>query len=134
MLFCEAVRNGPAFVAALAKARKAGKPVIAIKVGRSAAGCRASASHTASLSGSYTAYRAVFERYGVIEAEDADEAVAIAGVVLTCPLPKGCRVGIITPSGGGGVWMADTLSAHGLVVPTLSEAIQAELRSVMPSY
>ena len=97
MLFCEAVRNGPAFVAALAKARRLGKPIIAIKIGRSDAGTRASASHTASLSGSYTAYHAVFERYGVIEAEDPDEAVAIAGVLLTCPLPKGRRVGIITP-------------------------------------
>jgi acetyltransferase len=134
MLFCESVRNGPSFVAALAKARRLGKPIIAIKVGRSDAGSRASASHTASLSGSYTAYRAVFERYGVIEAEDADEAVAIAGVVLTCPLPKGRRTGIITPSGGGGVWMADTLSQHGLTVPPLSAATQATLRSVMPSY
>ncbi len=134
MLFCEAVRNGPSFVAALAKARQVGKPVIAIKVGRSAAGRRASASHTASLSGSYTAYRAVFQRYGVLEAEDADEAVAIAGVVLTCPLPKGRRVGIITPSGGGGVWMADTLSAHGLIVPALSATMQASLRPLMPSY
>jgi acetate---CoA ligase (ADP-forming) len=134
MLFCEAVRGGPAFVAALAKARRRGKPVIAIKIGRSDAGSRASASHTASLSGSYTAYRAVFERYGVIEAEDPDEAVAIAGVLLSCPLPKGRRTGIITPSGGGGAWMADTLSAHGLSVPTLSAETQASLRALMPSY
>ena len=134
MLFCEAVRNGPAFIAALDKARRLGKPIIAIKIGRSDAGSRASASHTASLSGSYTAYRAVFQRYGVIEAEDPDEAVAIAGVLLSCPLPNGRRVGIITPSGGGGAWMADTLSLHGLVVPTLSDQTQAELRAVMPSY
>ena len=134
MLFCEAVRNGPAFVAALAKARERGKPIIAIKVGRSEAGSRASASHTASMSGAYTAYRAVFERYGVIEAEDPDEAVAIAGVLLTCPLPKGRRVGVITPSGGSGVWMADTLSAQGLIVPPLSAETQARLRTVMPSY
>ena len=134
MLFCEAVRNGPSFVAALAKARRRGKPIIAIKVGKSTAGSRASASHTASLSGSYTAYRAVFERYGVIEAEDADEAVAIAGVLVTCPLPRGRRVGVVTPSGGGGVWMADTLSACGLIVPPLSAEMQARLRPVMPSY
>jgi acyl-CoA synthetase (NDP forming) len=134
MLFCEAVRDGPAFIAALAKARRLRKPIIAIKIGRSDAGSRASASHTASLSGSYTAYRAVFERHGVIEAEDPDEAVAIAGVLLTCPLPKGRRTGIITPSGGSGAWMADTLSLHGLMVPPLSPATQAGLRSVMPSY
>ena len=89
MLFCETVRDGPGFVAALEKARQRRKPIIAIKVGRSDAGTRASASHTASLSGSHTAYHAIFERYGVIEAEDADEAVAIAGLALTCPLPKG---------------------------------------------
>ncbi|HEX2940750.1 MAG TPA: acetate--CoA ligase family protein [Rhodopila sp.] len=134
MLFCEAVRNGPAFVAALEKARRLGKPIIAIKVGRSDAGTRAAASHTASLSGSHTAYRAVFQRYGVIEVEDADEAVAVAGLMLTCPPPKGRRVGIITVSGGGGAWMADTLAAHGLVVPALSTDIQTALRPVMPSY
>jgi acetate---CoA ligase (ADP-forming) len=134
MLFCEAVRNGPGFVAALEKARRLGKPVIAIKIGRSDAGTRATASHTASLSGSYAAYHAVFERYGVIEAEDADEAVAIAGVVLSCPLPKGRRAGIVTVSGGGGAWMADTLSMHGLIVPNLSAETQAGLRPLMPSY
>jgi acetyltransferase len=134
MLFCEAIRNGPGFIAALEKAHRLGKPVIAIKVGRTDAGTRAAASHTASLSGSYAAYHAVFERYGVIEAEDPDEAVAIAGVVLTCPLPRGRRVGIVTPSGGGGAWMADTLSLHGMTVPRLSPDLQAGLRAVMPSY
>ena len=120
MLFCEAVRNGPAssrhWTRRAAWASRSSRS-------RSAAPTPAaarSASHTASLSGSYTAYRAIFERYGVIEAEDADEAVAIAGVLLSCPLPKGRRVGIITPSGGGGAWMADTLSPHGLIVPPLS--------------
>jgi acetate---CoA ligase (ADP-forming) len=134
MLFCESVRNGPGFVAALEKARRLAKPIIAIKVGRSDAGTRAAASHTASLSGSYAAYHAVFERYGVIEAEDPDEAVAITGLALTCPPPKGRRTGIITVSGGGGAWMADTLSAHGLAVPSLSPASQAALRPLMPSY
>lgn len=134
MLFCETVRDGPGFVAALEKARARRKPIIAIKIGRSDAGARASASHTASLSGSHTAYRAVFARYGVIEAEDMDEAIAIAGVALTCPLPAGRRTGIITVSGGGGAWMADTLTDAGLTVPTLSAATQAKMRKLMPSY
>jgi acyl-CoA synthetase (NDP forming) len=134
MLFCETVRDGPGFVQALQKARDRGKPIIAIKIGRSEAGTRASASHTASLSGSYAAYHAIFERYGVIETDDPDEAVAIAGLALTGPLPTGRRAGIITVSGGGGAWMADTLSAHGLTVPTLSPDAQQRLRPLMPSY
>ncbi len=123
ILFCVAVRDGPAFVAALAKARRSGKPVIAIKAGRTA---------TTSLSGSHSAYRAIFERYGVIEAEDADDAIAIAGVIVTCPLPKGRRVGIISVSGGAGAWMADSLPALGLIVPP--EAERSGSHPLIPSH
>ena len=98
MLFLEAVRDPNRFIAAAAEAQRRGKPIIAIKVGRSEAGQRAAASHTASLSGSHTAYRAIFERYGIIEAEDPDEAIAIAGILATCPLPKGKRVAVSTVS------------------------------------
>ncbi len=134
MLFLEAVRDGARFVTALEQARALGKPVIGIKIGASAAGQRAAASHTASLSGWQTAYRAVFARYGVIEADDPDDAVAIAGVLTTCPLPKGRRAAVVTASGGGGAWMADALSAHGLRVPLLSASLQERLRPFMPSY
>ena len=117
MLFLEAVRDPNRFIAAAAEAQRRGKPIIAIKVGRSEAGQRAAASHTASLSGSHTAYRAIFERYGIIEAEDPDEAIAIAGILATCPLPKGKRVAVSTVSGGGGAWMSDVLTANGLLDP-----------------
>jgi acyl-CoA synthetase (NDP forming) len=134
MLFLEAVRDGARFVSALERARALGKPIVAVKVGASDAGQRASASHTASLSGWQTAYRAVFARYGVIEADDPDDAVAIAGVLATCPLPKGRRACVVTVSGGGGAWMADALSAHGLHLPVLSASLQGRLRPFMPSY
>jgi acetate---CoA ligase (ADP-forming) len=134
MLFCETVRDGARFISALETARRSGKPIIAIKVGGSEAGRRASASHTASLSGWQTAYRAVFARYGVIEADDPDDAVAIAGMLTTCPLPRGRRAAVVTVSGGGGAWMADTLTAHGLSLPMLSSHLQAALRPLMPSY
>jgi len=134
MLFCEAIRDSARFVAAAAEAQRLGKPIIAIKVGNSAAGQRATASHTASLSGWQTAYRAIFHRYNVIEAEDPDEALAIAGMLTTCPPPKGKRAAIITVSGGGGAWMADMLTAHGLSVPVLSAPLQEKLRAFMPAY
>lgn len=134
MLFCETVRDGPRFVAALETARRREKPIVAIKVGGSEAGQRASVSHTASLSGWEAAYRAVFTRYGVIEADDPDDAVAITGMLTTCPLPKGRRVAVVTVSGGGGAWMADTLAAHNLSMPMLSSHLQSALRPLMPSY
>lgn len=134
MLFIEAIRDGARFTEAAAEARRRGKPIVAIKVGRSDAGKRAAASHTAALSGAHTAYSAVFARHGILEADDPDEAVAIAGMVLTAKPAAGRRVGIVTVSGGGGAWMADALTAHGLSVPTLSEAAQARIRPLIPSY
>jgi acyl-CoA synthetase (NDP forming) len=134
LIFCEAIRDPAGFLAAAAEARRRGKPVIAIKVGNSAAGARATASHTASLSGWQSAYAAAFRRHNIITAEDPDEALAIAGMLLTGPAPSGRRVGITTASGGGGAWMADTLTAHGLEVPILSGAVQERIRSYIPAY
>ena len=134
MMFCETIRDGARFVEAAEEARRRGKPIVAIKVGRSEAGSRASASHTAALSGSHTAYRAIFRHHGILEAEDPDEAVSIAGMLLTCKPPKGRRVGIITVSGGGGAWIADTLVANNLLVPTLSSDLQSRIRALIPSY
>jgi acyl-CoA synthetase (NDP forming) len=134
MMFIEAIRDGARFIEAATEARRRGKPIIAIKVGRSEAGQRAAASHTAALSGAHTAYSAVFARYGILEADDPDEAVAIAGMALTSAPPQGRRLGIITVSGGGGAWMADIAVAHGLTVPTLSPGLQLQLRGLIPSY
>ena len=134
LIFCEAIRDPAGFQKAAAEAQRRGKPVIAIKVGNTAAGARATASHTASLSGWGSAYAAAFRKHNIITAEDPDEALAIAGLLLTGPAPAGRRVGITTASGGGGAWMADTLIAHGLEVPVLSEAVQAKIRAYIPAY
>jgi acetate---CoA ligase (ADP-forming) len=134
MLLCETIRDGARFKRAAQEAEKLGKPIIVIKIGHSDAGARAAASHTASLTGSQTAYHAVFERYGVIEANDLDEAVAIAAIFATCPLPKGRRVGLVTGSGGGGAIAADMLSSVGLQVPALSESVQQRIRPLIPPH
>ena len=104
------------------------KPVIVTKVGRSGAGERAAASHTASMAGWSAAYDAVFAKYGFIVSNDLDEAVTIAAVLTTNPMPKGDRVAVLTVSGGAGIWGADTVSMQGLQVPELSAPIQAEIR------
>lgn len=108
--------------------------MIVAKVGRSGAGERAAASHTASMAGWTAAYDAVFAKYGFIVSNDLDEAVAIAAAFATAPLPRGDRVAIVTVSGGAGAWVADTLAAEGLQIPELSEALQTQVRALIPSY
>jgi len=134
LLFIEGIRDVDKFLAAAKRAADVGKPVIVTKVGRSGAGERAAASHTASMAGWSAAYDAVFAKYGFIISNDLDEAVAIAAVLTTSPLPKGDRVAVLTVSGGAGIWGADTVSAQGMQVPELSAPIQDEIRKLLPSY
>jgi acetyltransferase len=134
LLFIEGIRDVDKFLAAARRAAEIGKPVIVTKVGRSGAGERAAASHTASMAGWSAAYDAVFAKYGFIVSNDLDEAVTIAAVLTTNPLPKGDRVAVLTVSGGAGIWGADTVAMQGLQVPELSHAIQAEIGELLPSY
>jgi acyl-CoA synthetase (NDP forming) len=134
LLFIEGIRDVEKFLAAARRAAETGKPVIVTKVGRSGAGERAAASHTASMAGWSAAYDAVFAKYGFIVSNDLDEAVTIAAVLATNPLPKGDRVAVLTVSGGAGIWGADTVSMQGLQVPELSAVIQTEISKLLPSY
>lgn len=134
LMFIEGIRDPEMFVSAARRAAEAGKPVIVSKVGRSGAGERAAASHTASMAGWTAAYDAVFSKYGFIVSNDLDEAVAIAAAFATAPLPRGDRVAIVTVSGGAGAWVADTLAAEGLQVPELPASLQAQVRALIPSY
>jgi acetyltransferase len=134
LLFIEGIRDVDKFLGAGRRAAEIGKPVIVVKVGRSGAGERAAASHTASMAGWSAAYDAVFAKFGFIVSNDLDEAVTIAAVLTTNPLPKGDRVAVLTVSGGAGTWGADTVSLQGLQVPELSESIQSEIRKLLPSY
>jgi acetyltransferase len=134
LLFIEGIRDVEKFLAAARRAAELRKPVIVTKVGRSGAGERAAASHTASMAGWSAAYDAVFAKYGFIVSNDLDEALTIAAVLASNPQPKGDRVAVVTVSGGAGIWGADAVALRGLQVPELSPAIQAEIKTLMPSY
>ena len=136
LLLIEAVKTPEKFRRVAEKALKAGKPLIVRKIGQTEPGRRAVASHTAVLAGSQAAYRAVFDRYGLIEGRDFDEMLDIASGFLACGdrMPLGNRVGICTSSGGAGVWMADACAAAGLEVPVLDDETRATIDAHLPAY
>ncbi|MDE0810447.1 MAG: acetate--CoA ligase family protein, partial [Alphaproteobacteria bacterium] len=136
LMFMEDVKTPEKLAIVAEKALRAGKPLIVTKIGRSEAGVRAAASHTASLAGSYQAYQAIFERYGVIEGNDTEEMVDIAGAFSNYAgrLPAGNRAAIFTGSGGAGGWMADSCAAAGLDVPMLDPETRADIDQHLPSY
>jgi len=134
VLFLEGVRHAERFLEIADRAAAFQKPLIVAKVGRSGAAKRAAASHTASLVGADTAYDAVFRHAGVIRAEDQDHLLDFAAAFTNQPLARGRRVGIVTITGGGGAWMADACTAHGLEIPELDLERQTVVRTFIPEY
>jgi acetyl coenzyme A synthetase (ADP forming)-like protein len=108
------------------------KPIIAVKSGRSAAGSRAAASHSAALATSDTAVEALFEQAGVIRANTLQELFDVAVLLATQPMPPGPRVGVVTNAGGPGILLADMGETHGLVFPELTPETTAALRTFLP--
>jgi len=136
LMFMEDVKTPALFAPVAEKALRAGKPLIVAKVGRTDAGVRAAASHTAALAGTYSAYQAMFRRYGIIEGFDQDHMVDLA-MGFSCHgqrLPAGRRVGIFTASGGAGGWLADACADAGLEVPELDPATRATIDPHLPAY
>ena len=134
LLYLEGIRRPDRFRAVADKAAEAGKPIIVAKVGRSAAGRRAAASHTGALAHAGVIDDAIFRHHGIIRGEDLDHMVDVAAAFAFCQPPRGNRVAVITGSGGSAVWMADILSAHGLELPVLEEDIQERVLALLPSY
>jgi acetyl coenzyme A synthetase (ADP forming)-like protein len=109
------------------------KPILAMKSGRSRAGARASASHTAALAGSEAAVDALFHQAGVIRADTLDQLLDVASLLSTQPLPHGRNVAVMTNAGGLGILCADACEAAGLELPELTEATQAALAAGLPA-
>lgn len=117
-------------------ARRVGrtKPIAVVKSGRSAAGARATSSHTgALLAASDVTVDALFRQAGVVRTDTLAELFDVASLFANQPLPKGKRVGIITNAGGPAILCADACEARGLEIPVLSETSQARLRAFLPA-
>src|SRR5204863_9488044 len=99
-LYVETVRNPGKFRKAAARARRAGKPVVAFKIGRSEAGAQAAVSHTGALAGADRMYDALFKQLGVIRAQTFDGLLDIAAALATGRKLRGKRLAILTSTGG----------------------------------
>ncbi len=109
------------------------KPILAVKSGRSAAGARATSSHTgALLSASDVTVDALFEQAGVIRTDTLHELFNVASLLTKQPVPRGARVAIVTNAGGPGIMCADACQANGVDVPELAPEVQAKLGEFLP--
>ena len=133
LLYLESFGN-PRKFARIARRVGRKKPIIAVKGGRSAAGFRATQSHTGALvAASDVTVDALFRQSGVIRTDVLAEMFDVASLLTTQPIPRGDRVAIITNAGGAGILAADACEDLGLQVPELSSDTQVALKDFLSS-
>jgi acetate---CoA ligase (ADP-forming) len=110
------------------------KPLLAVKSGRSAAGARATSSHTgALLSASDVTVDALFRQAGVIRTDTLSELFGVASLLTAQPIPAGDRVAIVTNAGGPGIMCADACEALSVRVPELPAELRSTLSEFLPA-
>jgi acyl-CoA synthetase (NDP forming) len=130
-LYLEAMSDPRAFEDAINLARELGKPIVAVKTGRSEVAQKIVVSHTASLAGSDALVSALFERLGVARVDSLEALIEALKVLhVLGPLPGG-RVGAMSTSGGDLTLIADAMIGTDLTMPQLTDDVTNRLRSTV---
>ena len=128
--YFEAIRDSDKFRAVAKEALTLGKPIVAIKIGRSSAGQRAALSHTASMTGSDQAYDALFKQTGVIRLDDWDEVLDVASLLVKIPPFHKKSIGVVAHSGGVASLLADKCEQI-MEVPPPSDSTRQGLEAIL---
>jgi len=129
-LFVETMPDPKAFQEAVNAARELGKPIVALKVGRSEVAQKMVVSHTASLAGSDDLVSALFERLGVARVDSLEALIEALKVLHVLGPLNGGRIGAMSTSGGDLTLLADALGPS-LSMPTLSEKVAQGLSATV---
>ncbi|MGW7520111.1 bifunctional acetate--CoA ligase family protein/GNAT family N-acetyltransferase [Streptomyces sp. NPDC054796] len=107
-------------------------PVLTVDAGRSDAGRRAAASHTAAAATPTMTRQALFGQAGVIATDGIGELIDTAALLHSQPLPSGTSVAVVSNAGGIGVLAADACVEAGLQVPSLHSTLNDGLLEILP--
>jgi len=130
-LHVEGVGDLRAFEELAARARTLGKPIVALKAGRSEQAQAAAVSHTASLAGSDAGGRALLDRLGIARVSSLPALLETLKLLhFTGPLPSN-RIASMSCSGGEASLIADTALAHDVVFPPLDNTQREGLRAAL---
>ncbi len=123
----EGVRRPAAFMAAAARALAAHKPILMVKIGRSAGARRSAQSHTGSLAGDDRVFDAVCERYGVIRVANVDQLLETALAFRSGRFPAGGGFAMVGYSGAARGLALDAAESEGLEFAQLAPRTIADL-------
>jgi acetyl-CoA synthetase len=129
-LFLETIPDPKSFQESVNVAREMGKPIVAMKIGRSEDAQKMVVSHTASLAGSHVVASAMFEHLGVAQVSSLEAFIEALKVLHVLGPLDGGRVGAVSTSGGDLILLADALGPK-LNLPALSEKVTQNLRATV---
>ncbi|HEV7491249.1 MAG TPA: acetate--CoA ligase family protein [Rhodanobacteraceae bacterium] len=132
--FVEGFKDVQKFIAVAKLAAERGKPLVLIKIGRSASGAEAARSHTAALTGADALYEAVFKQYGVIRVQDYDELLEVSHLLANAKKPPQRGVAVVSHSGGISSLTADMLGLAGLELPKLTERARDSINDILKDF
>lgn len=128
LLFLESLRHADRIREFAAAAAIVGKPVVAYKLGRSAAAANLSVSHTGALAGEDDVAAAFLADCGIARVHTLDgllETTPLVRRVAPRPAPQtGAperKVGVVTTTGGGAAMVVDQLGLRGVDIAVPSE-------------
>ncbi|NHW23220.1 MAG: acyl-CoA synthetase (NDP forming), partial [Archaeoglobales archaeon] len=130
-MYLEGFVNGRKLFEALKRAQK---PVVILKSGRTEAGKRSALSHTASISKGDELFEGVCKQAGALKLKDYEEFVDTIKALALLPIPKGNRVGVIQPSGAECVMSADAVEEEGMRIATFSDRTRSKLQELAPEW
>jgi acetate---CoA ligase (ADP-forming) len=127
MLFLETMRNAEALRRFALAAAARGKPIIAYKLGRSAAARELAVSHTGALAGEDDVADVFLKSCGIARVDTFD--VLLEGPPLLSRVPAAVRehkrVGVLTTTAGGATMVVDPLASRGITIEPASAATLA---------
>ena len=127
----EGLLDGARFRRALGAARRAGKPVLIVKTGRTEAGVKSARSHTASLAGDWAVFEAVCREEGAVLALQPEDMVRAAQFLVRHKAPRRGGVAILSSSGGGCGIASDRVSELGLPLARLAQPTRDKLGEIL---
>lgn len=133
-LLVETIRDPPAFFRAVDRAIAAGKPVLALKNGRSARGQAIARSHTGAVAGEAWMAEAALRQHGVVVADDLVDLADRAVLFDQIPAPKWNRVeglAVAAVSGGWVTMASDVCAEEGIALPEL-DSLLPRINDVVP--
>ncbi|MFA6383251.1 MAG: acetate--CoA ligase family protein [Parcubacteria group bacterium] len=128
-MYLEGIKDGRKFIEV---AQKIKKPIVILKAGKTEKAQKAISSHTGVLAGSDEIMTAVFEKTGVIRAENMDEFLGLLKLISSSNAPLNGKVVIVTNAGGLGVLATDAFKNKNIKMAEIGEKTQAELQKFLP--